>query len=182
MSAGLDLELFKEKDGENTGKCAVVSIYEDFGGRDLLLSVCDSLAATFKDDLEFQTDWWRFKFLADPTIGRDAARKAKVADLILVAAQSPELPSAVKRWFEGWLPNRSAGDGALVFVQPGVALPAPDQLMAYLRSTAQRAHLDYLRLGAPEPVKQAVRSGYHQSEFDEMTSYRERPPHWGINE
>lgn len=182
MSAGFHLDLFE--DGEKTNRCSVVSLYEDFGTRDLLLGICDSLAWTFRDEMEFNTEWWRFKFLSDPEIGLEAAHKASGADLILVAAHSTELPRAVQLWFEGWLPNRTADDGALVLVQPalkpGVAPPIP--LMTYLRATAQRAHLDYLRLGLPQSAEGLMHFPIYQPEFHDLISPDNHPQHWGINE
>jgi hypothetical protein len=169
MSAGFGLDMFGDEGGEITRRCAVVSIYEGLGDRDLLLRLCDSLAWKFKGDLEFQFDWWRFKYLADPEIAMEAAQRAAQADLILLAAQSPELPVDVQRWFEGWLPNRQTGDGALVLVQPSPNEAAPSlPLRSYLRSTAKRAHLDYFSLSQPDLFNQPA---------DE-----DQPLHWGINE
>src|SRR5208282_1481892 len=158
MSAGLDVNVFGDKGGETTKRCAIVSIYEDLGGRDLLLRLCDSLARKFKDDLEFQFDWWRFKYLADPEIAMEAAQSAAQADLILLSAQSPELPVEVQKWFERWLPNRAAADGALVLVRPSPK-GASKSLPAFLRRTARRARLDYLSLSSPEPAAGGAGAG-----------------------
>ena len=185
MSAGLDVNVFGDKGGETTKRCSVVSIYEDLGGRDLLLHLCDSLARKFKDDLEFQFDWWRFKYLADPDLAMDAAQSAAQADLILLAAQSPELPVDVQRWFEGWLPNREAGDGALVLVQPSPK-GASRALPAYLRLTAKRARLDYLRLSSPGSgagvAGTDMGSLLFQPDMIELLTNDDPPLHWGINE
>jgi hypothetical protein len=170
MSAGLDLDSFGNKGGETTKRCSVVSIYENVGDRDLLLKLCNSVARRFEDDLEFQFEWWRFKYLADPELAMEAARSAAQADLILLAAQSPELPVEVQTWFEGWLPNREAADGALVLVQPsstGSSRSFP--LRSYLRRTAKRGRLDYLRL-------------MFQPDFSALLDETDRPLHWGINE
>ncbi len=187
MSAGFDVNVSGNKGGETTKRCAVVSIYEDLGGRDLLLHLCDSLAWKFKDDLEFQFDWWRFKYLADPEIAMEAAQSAAQADLILLSAQSPELPVDVQRWFEGWLPNREAGDGALVLVQPspkGASQSLP--LRSYLRLTAKRARLDYLRLSSPGSAAGLAGTSAGLSLFqpgvNELLAEDDRPMHWGINE
>jgi hypothetical protein len=185
MSAGLDVDVFENKGGETARRCAVVSIYEDLGGRDLLLQLCNSLAWKFKNDLEFQFDWWRFKYLADPEIAMEAARSATRADLILLAAHSPELPVNVQKWFEGWLPNRKAGDGALVLVQPSLK-GASQSLPAYLRLTAQRARLDYLRLSSSGPAAGAAGTvaglSLIQPDAKELPADDDLPVHWGINE
>ena len=185
MSAGLDFDVFGDKGGETTKRCGVVSIYEDLGSRDLLLHLCDALAWKFRDDLEFQFDWWRFKYLADPAIAMEAAQSAAQADLILLAAQSPELPVEVQKWFEGWLPKREAGDGALVLVQPSPK-GASQSLPAYLRLTAKRARLDYLRLSASLSAPGAAGTGTGFSLFqpyiNELLAEDDQPMHWGINE
>jgi hypothetical protein len=185
MSAGLDVDVFGDKGGEATKRCGVVSIYEDLGGRDLLLQLCGSLTRKFKNDLEFQFDWWRFKYLADPEIAMEAAQSAARADLILLAAQSPELPVEVQKWFEGWLPKREAGDGALVLVQPSPK-GASQSLPAYLRLTAKRARLDYLRLSSPGPAAGVAGTvaglPLLQHDANELLADEDRPLHWGINE
>jgi hypothetical protein len=178
-------DMFGKERGETTKGCAVISIYEDLGCRDLLLHLCDSLVWKFKDDLEFQIDWWRFKYLADPEIAMDAARRAAQADLILLAAQSRELPSDVRQWFEMWLPHREAGDGALVLVQPSPK-GASRMLPAFLRQTAKRARLDYLRLSASLSAPGAAGTGTGFSLFqpyiNELLAEDDQPMHWGINE
>jgi hypothetical protein len=153
----------------------------------LLLHLRDSLIRKFKGDLDFQFDWWRFKYLADPGIAMEAAQKATQADLILLAPQSHDLPVYVQGWFEGWLPNRVASDGALVLVQPspkGASRSLP--MRAYLRLTAKRANLDYLRLdssvsAAGVPDKGAGLSLF-QPDLSELLTDEDRPMHWGINE
>jgi len=169
MSAGFDVALFGEKGGELTRRCAVVSIYEDHGGRDLLLQLCDSLVLKFKDEVDFQVDWWRFKFLADPEIAMEASQKAVQADLILFAPHSPELPVYVQGWFEDWLPNRDAAEGALVLVQPSPQAASQFiPLRSFMRQTAKRARLDYFALSQPGLMD-------HVADDD-------HPVHWGINE
>jgi len=178
MSAGFQSEAFEDKE-KTTNRCSIVSIYEDRGDRDLLFGLCDSLAWTFKDDLEFTTDWWRFKYLADPEIGFEAAQSATDADLILLAARSPELPTEVKRWFETWLPNRTSPNGALVFVP---SAPRATPVATYLRHTARRARLDYVPLLSTWVEDAAARLSAAQDEVNELISYHDRPQHWGINE
>ncbi len=117
----------------------------------------------------------------------EAAQSAAQADIILIAAESPELPVEVQLWFEGWLPNRVAPDGALVLVQPspnGNSQSLP--LRSYLRSTAKRARLDYLRLSSPMSwagLAQTV-AGFprFQPGPREFLGQDDLPLHWGINE
>jgi hypothetical protein len=187
LSAGYDFDASGNENGQPSKPCAVVSIYEDLGGRDLLLRLCDSLVQKFSDDLEFHIDWWRFKYLADPEIAMEAAHSAARADLILFASESSVLPLEVRAWFEGWLPNRADADGALVLVQPSSegALQSLS-LRTYLRRLAKRARLDYLRLTFPNAwagVAKAV-AGLSPFQLDgkEIPAPGDLHPHWGINE
>jgi hypothetical protein len=110
----------------------------------------------------------------------EAAQKAAQADLILLASQSSELPVHVQAWFEGWLPNRESADGALVLVQPSPSGTSPSlHLGSYLRLTAKRANLDYLRLSSPATI-----AGFSLAKPDviELLTDDDRPQHWGINE
>lgn len=177
MSAGLDINVFDNQDLE-TNVCAVVSIYEDVGARDLLFHLCDFLVSKFKDDVDFQLDWWRFKYLADPIMAMEAAQKAAQADLILLATQSSELPYGVRKWFESWLSKRKSTDGALVLVQSSPeSISQTHSLASYLRTTAKRAQLDYFRLNSTDstPVPS-------NPDLAELLTYDDRPVHWGINE
>jgi hypothetical protein len=187
MSAGFDINFFGNKGGKTNRRCSVVAIYEDLGNRQMLLELSDSLARKFKNDVEFRFDWCRFKYLADPEIAKQTARSAAQADLILLAPKSPDLPAYVQGWFEGWAPNRESGDGALVLVQPppkGASRSLP--LQSYLRLTAKRAHLDYLRLHSPGVAVGATRSfaglSLSQCELDEILVQNHRPLDGGINE
>jgi hypothetical protein len=178
MSAGFDFDLLESRNGWKAGRCSIVSIYEDLGARELLQRLCHSLASRFKDDLEFKTDWWRFKYLSDPEISMEAAQTATQADVILLSTPSAELPSGVRRWFEDWLPERKAADGALVFVQSSLrssvgVLP----LASYLRQTAKRAHLDFFRLDSSLAASSPL-----QLKMNELLSPEGRPMRWGINE
>jgi hypothetical protein len=167
MSAVLDLNLAGAKDWAKTNRCSIVSIYENLGGRDLLLKVCGSLAAKFRGDLEFQFDWCRVKYLADPDVARETALKAGGADLILLAAQSPSLAADMQSWLERWVPRRLADDGSLVLVQPSPTGTPSLPLGAYLRLTAKGARID--------------RTSLLQSDLTDMEE-DDRPMHWGINE
>lgn len=185
MSEGFDIDAFRGKDGKKSGRCAVVAVYEDHGNRQLLLQLSDSLSRKFKGALDFQFDWCRFKYLADPEIAMEAADKASRADLILLAPKSPELPVFVQGWFEDWLLHREADNGALVLVEPS---PKRSErltpLQSYLRMAAKRGSLDYVQLDSPELLdraKPAPELPAAPLQMDQLS--QDNPPlHWGINE
>ena len=184
MITGFDIDAVGK-----TRRCVVASIYEDAGSREALLGICNSLVWKFQDDLDFEFGFWRFKYLADPEIAMGAAQWTIHADLILLAMQSSDLPGTVQRWIDGWLPKREASDGALVLVQSAsVEAPQSRGVISYLRLTASRAHLDYLRLRPPEnrtPGVDAAGAAGHTvfpSELSRLMDYGGRPVDWGINE
>jgi hypothetical protein len=178
LSVGVDIDLY-QGGMEGTNRCSVVSIYEDIGGRDTLLRLCNALSWKFKNDLEFRINWWRFKFLADPEIGMEAAHCAARADLILLAPKSPTLPGYVQGWFDGWLTTRTPDSGALVLVKPSSKEKTSSiGLGAYLRQTAKRGRLDYLSLESPEASKGFLAS---QTELSDLISNGGHVD-WGINE
>jgi len=112
LSAGYDFDASGNENGQPSKPCAVVSIYEDLGGRDLLLRLCDSLVQKFSDDLEFHIDWWRFKYLADPDshiagiLGCGVQNRAALRALVEVLPRLSEvrcrdiLPAATRRYVE----------------------------------------------------------------------------------
>ncbi|MCX8155197.1 MAG: hypothetical protein N3J91_01890 [Verrucomicrobiae bacterium] len=84
-------------------------------------------------------------------------------DIVIVAAhgRSP-LPETVKQWLESW----AAGSHGLTCAMTAVidrqnqAHPVAVEMMSYLKSLAQRSHVDWLEAGKPA--------------FDETGQYRER--------
>jgi hypothetical protein len=182
VSAGLDVDVFGNRGLEGTKRCSVVSIYEHLGARTLLIELCRSIASRFKDDVDFQFDWWRFKYLADPEIALEAAQRTAEADLILFSAESAKLPAYVQMWFDEWVPNRGVKEGALVLVQSSSARSPSPSLPAFLRLTARRGHLDYFRLNSTlTPPKNSHGTASH-SYIQDLLTDNDRPMHWGINE
>lgn len=125
--------------------------YENDAARELALQLCSSLTRKFARDLEFAFTWWRFKYLDEPAVAREALQAANGADMLLVAVEGMEdLPAPVKAWFESCLAERKVAGGALVTIRS----PADDQKPSawrsnYFQSVAERAQLDYLPLAIP---------------------------------
>ena len=92
--------------------CSVMILYEDLHARALAIQLHDRLIPRFIGEIEFGFNWWRFDYLADPEIAREAAACALRADLILVSLhQLPDVSLTVKSWFETWLWKRPTGKG-----------------------------------------------------------------------
>jgi hypothetical protein len=169
--------------------CTALVIYEDVATRDAAVRLCDALAQKFRSDLEFDITWWRFKYLSEPEIGRQAAQAATEADFIVVSVHSTEdLPLEVKAWFERWLSNRRVSEGALVVLQtPVEAASAVVDSDPYLRLVALRANLDYLPLSdtqySGQPGRIAVSLSSPETLDPNRPAIRENGrAGWGIND
>jgi hypothetical protein len=170
--------------------CGVMVLYEDLPARALAIQLHDRLIPRFKGEIEFGFNWWRFDYLADPEIAREAASCALRADLILVALhQLADVSLTVKSWFETWLWKRPAGEGALAVVR--VSPVAGEPILhddAFLRLAAKRAHLDYLTLTGPPSAPQVSDRLRGVVVIPAATILEESPnpqyqsSHWGLNE
>jgi hypothetical protein len=161
----------------------VVIAYEDAASRNSAVQLCGRVFQSFSGDLEFQADWWAFKYLDTPELGTQAVDEAADSDLLIISADSRgEFPQAIKYWFERWLSklsSREHPDRALVSL--AIARLKED----YLRGLAFRANLDYLPLGnsAPEPAMRTSDSvpQVHLAAVRDA-DHRYHIPDWGINE
>ncbi|TMQ01550.1 MAG: hypothetical protein E6L09_03155 [Verrucomicrobia bacterium] len=126
---------------------AALVAYQDSETRDGALQICDRLVQKFWKDIEFDFSWWRFDFLRDAAIAKAAAMAARCADLIVISAHAGrELPPAVQKWVENWLPGRESETGLLVAMigtrQDQIRGLSP--IHVYLREAAQRVRMDFL--------------------------------------
>jgi hypothetical protein len=112
------------------------------------MRLCKSLEQVFNGDLDFEITWCRFRYFSDPAVASEAAEVAADADVILVSTPSAEdLPLEVKAWFERWLPNRKASEGAIVLLQSSEQpLSSTISESPYLYLLARRANLDFISL------------------------------------
>jgi hypothetical protein len=165
-------------------------LYADLAARELAFQVHDELMLRFAGEVEFWFKWYRFDYLADPEIAREAAWDAVSADVMLVSLrQLEDVSLTVKAWFETWLPKRPAGEGVLAVIR---GLPPSAQAImrddAYLRLAARRANLDYLPLWVPPPIPQNVdklradAALYAAAGFKNFSTYQYPSSDWGLNE
>ena len=185
--------LTRGRSDEGAEAISALVAYEDPPTRDRALRVCDRLMERFWKDLEFNFSWWRFDFFTDSTMVEAAASAAAHSHLLLVAAHARrELPSAVQRWVEAWLPRRQSRPGVLAAMigTEHDELRGLTPIHVYLRETARRAHMDYLpdTMDAPlgqwdgsiEPI--TSRAQKMTSLLDNILHRPKAPDHWGINE
>jgi len=178
---------------ENKEVFSVLISYEDSTTRDRAMRVCDRLMEKFWKDVEFDCNWWRFDFLRDLGIVDAAAHSAARADLILVSAHAGrELPPAVQKWIETWLPLRKSGGGVL-----GAMIGTGEDhyrgltpIHVYLREAARRANMDFLSQMIDAPLGRldgsieriTNRAEKVTSLLDNILHRPSNPLHWGINE
>ena len=183
---------FKEtvKSGGIAEVCAVAVIYENLPARDLAIELSDALMRKFQSDLEFGFTWWRFDYLADPNVGKEAAEAAMSADLIVVALQNTgNISWEVQGWFEHWLVRRSSPGGALTVihapVEPGSLERIDD---SFFRRMAAEAGLEYLPPPGSESPNNSTDHLREDQSFSPDAGFFQFPDHefhssgWGLNE
>jgi hypothetical protein len=117
---------------------------------------CEHLAEDQQTAAISEMNWWSFHLLGHSIAGRDAARKAASADVVVFAMGAEgDLPDEIKLWIENWLNKRGEREGALVGLLAREG-PSPDLAPfreIYLRNVARRAGMDYLCHAAPTEIK-----------------------------
>ncbi len=92
-------------------------VYEDRAAGIRAKEMSDRLAAMIEPDCHVTNEAWNFALLHDPQLRDVAAGEAREAHMVIISAQSVDvLPPHVKSWLAEWLPARSAGKAALVFL------------------------------------------------------------------
>jgi len=181
----------------NDDPWSVTVVYEDTGARERALSLCHHLVQGFRTEIDFDFNWWRFRYLEDSDIAQAAAQAAAQADILLFSATSrDDLPEEVRNWTELWVPLRSPGDGVVLVLTEDAesAELSTSPLYLFLRNLARRASMDCLpRLDdepwqAPFPGIRNIQNRAAQGTRILDDILRRTPPslappsHWGINE
>jgi len=132
---------------ESRESWSVTLLYEDTDVRQRAMRMCDHLMRQFWSDIEFDFNWWRFTFLEDPILARQAGRHLTDADVVIFAARREnELPPTLRNWLEGHLETRGVREGAFIalFGEEDGPPRADSRKDLYLRALAQRNGMDYL--------------------------------------
>jgi hypothetical protein len=124
----------------NKANSPVVVLFDDDVARSAALNFCNNLVERFWAQYGFEVSWCSFELLGDPHAARNAAAKAKAADLVVFATKY--VPAQIRAWIETWLNERSDHEGALVDLSG--ASEAGPETQVYLRTVAHRAGMDYL--------------------------------------
>ncbi len=125
---------------------SITVLYEDTPAREQAMKVCQRLARKLRGDFNFEFKWWKFAFLHDRHLAKDAADAAVQADLVIVSTDADrELPSGIKRWMKACLSRRRKADGALVaLMRMANGLKGTTPVHDFLLAIAQRVKMDYL--------------------------------------
>ena len=149
----------------------IAAVYEDPVTRSWALQTC-AHAARLVPKLPVHTTWWKIRLLEDPQIFATAVQAAARADVVCVSLRAAEkAPAALSRWFDAFMTQRSANEGALLALV-GVTPPARPHLgstLEYLRAVAERGRLAFL----PQEMEMLGRD-----DAPAQKSFRD----WGINE
>jgi hypothetical protein len=169
--------------------CEVVVGYDEQPSRDAALRLCHHLENNFKDDLDFAFTWWKFKYLLEPELARQASESAARADLIIISTHyDQELSPDIKNWIEEWLPRRKNPEGALTALTREARHPElwVSPLGLYLSSVGRRAQLDFISPHSliKDDAWHNIRSREHQVTplLDEILRRTHPVSHWGLNE
>jgi hypothetical protein len=170
-----------------------VVVYEDDRTRDRGLRLYNKIEREFWSEIEFEFSWWRFDYLGDPDLAREAAGAATRADWVVFSAHGGlELPPVVRKWIETWSSrkaNRTSAMVALVGVEND-AHKGMTPIHNYLREVAQQAGMDYFAHvleawpNRPEVSINEIerRAGEVTAVLDDIIHRPSIPTHWGINE
>lgn len=140
------------------------------------MRVCDNMVSRFWPEMEFQMHWCSFDQLATTDIADAAARRAALANIIIIATGvETALPDNVKVWMDEWCHQRHGREGALIaLVEGSPEIPTNAVIHQDLRNLAHRAGLDYLThepAFAPAPLPDE--SAWFNHKAAEMSSVLE---------
>ncbi len=123
----------------------VVIAYDEFASGRRAVETCHRLISAFKDDFTVLVKVWSFAVLRNTAANLTAASDAAQAQMVMIATSSGELPSAVKKWVEGWLVwSGGRGGMLLALVHAGAAKENCCPIENYLRSAAARGGIEFL--------------------------------------
>jgi hypothetical protein len=168
-------------------KWSILALYEDPDARQLAVQFCDGLMQRFWAESGFDLSWCDWKGLEHPVSAEEAAKKAREADLIIVALSGQGMIAQhVKGWLELAVQDRGEREGVLVGLPD--AAPSYDAEAAvtqmYLRKLAHQAGMDYLTAvpqSLPTRVPESTEA-YNQratqvtSVLEKILSYTSVPP------
>jgi hypothetical protein len=150
-------------------KWSVLAVYENAAARELAMQFCDTLVQRFWSELSFELSWCDWTALEETESSKEAARKAREADLIVTATSSRGIIARhVKTWLELALRDRGDHEGVLVGLPVAEAESTCEvgAMQVYLRKLAHDAGMDYLTAvpqSLPDRVPESVESCHQRA-------------------
>ena len=130
-----------------TERCSLVILHESGEALEHAESLCDRIISEMWAELDMEIHRWPFTVLASDPTSDEAARKAALADVVVVAATSGnEFSQEFLAWADRFVDLRQKREGALVGLIPsgkGKSGGTPSQDVQ-LHHLALRAGMDYL--------------------------------------
>ena len=168
-------------------KWSVLALYENAEARQLAVQFCDGLVQRFWIESGFDLSWCDWSAVEHPGSSKEAAKKAREADLIIVAlGPAGVIALQVQRWLEAAVQERGEREGVLVGLPNSEAAYDGEAVMTqmYLRKLAHQAGMDYLT-AVPEHLPTRVpesTDAYNQratqvtTVLDKILNYTNLPP------
>jgi len=128
-------------------KFNVVIIYEDRGTGRRAKYFYENLVHELEGKCDFNLELWNFQVLAISEIGNSAARVAAQADFVILSLHGKAgLPAEIREWIETWSCLIGDSNAALIALadKPQTRDGTAASTLAYLRSLADRAGIDFL--------------------------------------
>lgn len=124
----------------------MVIIYEDRATGRRAKYFYDNLVRELEDKCDFNLELWNFQVLAITGIGNSAARVAAQADFVIFSFHGKAgLPAEIREWIATWSRLIADSNAALIALadKPQTSAGAVGSTLAYLRSVANRARVDF---------------------------------------
>jgi hypothetical protein len=170
---------------------SVVIAYEDLESGKQAKHAYDFLAEKIGSECHFTNQMWKFDVLGIPNLRDIAVKDAAMADIIIIACQSDDLPVQAKNWMESWLALPSNAMALIALLRDSQTTQSA-ATRVYLAEAAKRAKMEFFT----QPQKPTSRNLTEDLPYFQRSALREIAPkpftialprgtsgsRWGINE
>lgn len=137
----------KNKRSPRTDRCSVVILHESEEALEHAKSLCDQILSEMWKEVDMEIEQWPFSLLSDRAVSAEAASKAAMAEVVVVAAAGEgEFSPGFIDWTNRLVGLRDHHEGALVgLFAPGTGKEGgASSRDVQLHHVALRAGMDYL--------------------------------------
>ena len=141
VKASLANPAFSLRKADRDKAFRVLIVYDDAAAGRCGMESYQRLLSQFGQEFDFQIRLWSFEILQGTGLNELAARDAIEADAIILATHfGDELPAGIKRWMEGWIPQKRGRKAAMIALVGATAAGTRD----YLKQVSADAGMDFL--------------------------------------